>query len=90
MGSVYEVKVTLESSEDLENVRIGMTGDAKFILKKRSDVLFVPPDFVNSDKTGKFVSVGDKKNKVYVEVGFENEEQVEIAGDIKEGDIVVD
>jgi len=90
-GVVYRVKVEIvDESITKESLRIGLTGDAKFTLSEKDDVLFVPTGFLNSDKAGKYVSVGSVKNKVYVEVGLEGEERVEIMGDIKEGDTVVD
>lgn len=87
LGSVYEVKVTLD--EIPEKVKIGMTGDAKFILETKDNILFVDNDFVNTDKKGKYIFINNKKNKVYIEVGIENETEIEISGDIKEGDTVV-
>jgi hypothetical protein len=91
-GSVYKVKVRFkDSGADTDKLRIGMTGDAKFVLSERNDVLYVSPEFVNSDSKGKYVRKGEGKNdKVYVEVGIENEERVETSGDVKEGDIIFD
>lgn len=91
-GSVYKVKVKFESGDvSADKLRIGMTGDAKFILSEKQDVLYVPPKFINSDSEGKYVRNGEKKNdKVYVELGIEGEERVEISGDIEEGDVVFD
>jgi membrane fusion protein (multidrug efflux system) len=91
VGAVYEVKVIFPSDDaDLSKLRIGMTGDAKFILSEKSDVLYVPPEFVNSDTKGKYVNLGKTNNKVYIETGIEGEERVEIMGDIKEGDTLYD
>ena len=90
-GTVYRIKVEIvDESIIKESLRIGLTGDAKFTLNQKDDVLFVPTGFLNSDKSGKYVSVDSLKNKVYVEVGLDGEERVEIIGDIKEGDKVVD
>ncbi len=92
LGSVYKVKVIFESGDvSADKLRIGMTGDAKFILNEKHDVLYVPSDFINSDSEGKYVKTGEGKNdKIYVELGMENEERVEISGDIKEGDTIYD
>ena len=91
-GSVYKVKVEFAGNDmDTNKLRIGLTGDAKFVLSKKSDVLYIPPEFINSDSGGKYIRIGTKKNdKVYVELGIENEERVEISGDISEGDTVYD
>lgn len=91
VGSVYKVKVGFPAdSIDLKKVRIGMTGDAMFILSEKKDVLYVPPEFVNSETKGKYLRLGKNNNKVYVDVGLEGEERVEVSGDIKEGDTVFD
>jgi len=91
VGAVYRVKVVLsENLEDADNFRIGMTGDAKFILSQNEDVLFVPTRFINSDLNGRFVNLGKTNNKVYIETGLEGEERTEVKGDIKEGDTVYD
>ena len=90
-GTIYKVRLDVEDeSLDSASLRVGMTGDAKFILKEKSDVLYVPPKFVNSDKKGRYVNLSTKNNKVYVEIGLEGEDRFEIEGDIKEGDKVYD
>lgn len=91
IGTMYEIKVEFSDEDlDIEEIRIGMSGDAKFILSQKENVLYVPPQFINSDKEGKYVYKNSKKNKVYIEVGLEGEERVEITGDIKEGDTLYD
>jgi len=89
IGTVYEVKVRF-ANIDAQKIRIGMSGDAKFILSEKENVLFVPPEFVKTDTTGKYVNLTKKNNKKYIEVGIESEDKVEIKGDINEGDIVYD
>jgi RND family efflux transporter MFP subunit len=91
-GTVYKVKVKFDTGAFGEVLpRIGMTGDAKFVLSEKSDVLYVPSEFVNSDVKGKFLKLGKSNNKTYVETGIENEESVEIKSEkVKEGDVVYD
>lgn len=90
-GTVYKIKVKfLKGDFDSKKYRIGMTGDAKFVLQEKEGVIYVPPKFVSSDNKGKYLKVGKSSNKVYIEVGIEGEDRVEIKGDIKEGDIVYD
>lgn len=91
-GTVYKIKVDfLKDSFDTNVYRIGMTGDAEFILSEKENVLYLPPKFVNSDSKGKYVRKGKRNNKVYIEVGVEGEDRVEIISDeVKEGDIVFD
>ncbi|OGM20354.1 hypothetical protein A2863_04440 [Candidatus Woesebacteria bacterium RIFCSPHIGHO2_01_FULL_38_9b] len=90
VGTVYEVKVRL-TSVDIKKIRIGMSGDAKFILTEKENVLFLPPEFINSDNSGKYLRLSSPKNKTFIETGLEGEEKVEINSDkIKEGDVVYD
>jgi RND family efflux transporter MFP subunit len=90
-GAVYKVKVVFDASTFSETLpRIGMTGDAKFVLSQKENVLNVPPKFVNSDNEGKYVNLGKIGNKVRVEVGIEGEESVEIVSGVKEGDVLYD
>ena len=91
VGTVYKVKVNfLEAKFDPVKYRIGMTGEARFVTQKKSDVLYLPPKFINSDSQGKYVYLGRKRKKVYIETGIEGEEKVEIVGGLKEGDLVYD
>jgi|GEM_PF-617956 len=96
-GTVYKVRILLDDPT-LNGVafRIGMTGDAKFTLSEASDVLLVPSNFVNTQKGEKYVNLGRKNNKVFVDIGVEGEDDTEITGEaveseeIKEGDTVYD
>jgi len=90
LGTVYKIKVLLENIPTDLLLKVGMTGDVKFILQEKNDVLFVPPRFINTDKDGKFVYLGNKNKKVRVIVGIEGEDRTEIQGDFKAGDLVID
>ncbi len=90
LSATYRITVTPDSKVDSGKVRVGMTGDAEFILSQKENVLYVPSQFVNADKKGKYVLKNNSKNKVYIEVGLEGEERIEIIGNIKEGDILYD
>jgi len=90
-GTVYEVKVDFSEIKDLkESLRVGMTGDAKFILSQSENALYVPSRFVNADKDGKYVYLGSKENKVYIKTGVEGEENIEILEGVSEGDVLYD
>lgn len=91
-GSVYEVKVKfVDFDYDISKFRLGMTGDARFSLEEKADVLYVPPQYVNSDSSGAYVSTKKRNGKTYVDVGLEGEERVEIKGDsVSEGTVVFD
>lgn len=84
-GSVYKVKISFNVDDvELEQIRMGMTGDAKFKLSEKEDVLYLPSEFVNTDTKGKYIKKGKKNNRTYIEVGIEGEERVEVSGDIGE------
>jgi RND family efflux transporter MFP subunit len=91
IGTVYKVKVQFDGDEIQKLLpRIGMTGDAQFILSEKTGVLYVEPKFVKSDKEGKYVNLGGKDKKVRVTVGVEGEDRIEITNGVKEGDILYD
>ncbi|MFC1710174.1 efflux RND transporter periplasmic adaptor subunit [Patescibacteria group bacterium] len=91
VGAVYEIKVIFPQEDpDFNKVRVGMTGDARFTLSEKMDALYIPVEFLNTDKQGKYVNLSRLNNKVYVEIGVEGEDTVEIIGDVKEGDVVFD
>lgn len=91
-GTVYEVKIAFEnlSSQDIKNLKfkIGMTGDANFTTNEKKDVLYVAPQYIKEDTKGKYLLVGPKKEKVYIQTGLEGTDRVEVNGNIKEGDII--
>ena len=87
-GTIYKVKVGISNANLLnDGVRLGMTGDARFQLSQSNNTLYVPINFVKTDDNGQYVTLENGK-KVYVETGIEGEENIEIKGDIKEGDTV--
>lgn len=90
-GSTYEVKVSFVNL-DLVNSRfkISMTGDSKFIVSEKKDVLYLPNNFVKQDKDGKFVKIDKKGKKEYIKTGIESEDSIEVTGNIKEGQIIFD
>jgi HlyD family secretion protein len=90
-GSSYSIKVKFEDV-DLKNsmFRIGMSGDAKFVVAEKDDAYYVPSDFVNTDKGGKYIKLESKNGKKYIETGLESEDDTEIIGDFKEGQTVYD
>jgi len=91
-GAVYKVKVLFVSNmSDYQSYKVGMTGDAYFVTDEKDDVTYVPSEFVKADANGRYLLVGNAKNKVYVSVGLEGEERVEIIeGDVKVGDTIYD
>ncbi len=90
-GSVYSIKVSFKNIDLVSSsFKIAMTGDAKFVVSEKNNILFVPSNFVKQDKTGNFVKLDNKNKKVYVTTGIESEDNTEIIGDIDEGVVVYD
>lgn len=88
-GTVYPVRLSLVLS-DYSKYKIGMTGDASFIVSREENVLHVPSNFINSDSEGEYILVNSGKDKKYIEVGIEGENRTEISGEISEGEKVFD
>lgn len=89
VGSVYKVEVGFgDQTLDLNQVKIGMTGDAKFLLENQTNVLKVPTKYIKTDKQGQYVFAGSPKNKVYITTGVEGEDETQISGDVQEGETV--
>jgi len=85
--TVYETKVTISNTKDIvDNVLVGMTGDARFELAKKQNVLFVDPLFVKTDKDGRYVLKGQAREKKYVKTGLEGEDRVELLEGVSAGD----
>lgn len=89
-GSTYKVKIKFDTTPDINKVRMGMTGDGRFVTQAKDNVLLAPARYINSDSKGKYVLLGDVKNKVYVETGIEGEDNIEIVSGVAEGDILLD
>ena len=90
-GTIYSIKVKLQEPDIFsKGTRIGMSGDAKFLISQKENVFYLPNKFINSDIKGNYINLGSQNNKVYVKTGLEGEEFSEIIGDFKEGDKVFD
>lgn len=90
-GSVYSIKISFVNVDLLKSqFKMSMTGDAKFVVSEKKDVLYIPNNFVKQDKDGRFVKVTSKGEKKYIETGIESEEYTEIIGDITEGQMIYD
>ena len=91
-GTVYEVKVPLTEATPSAMLRIGMTGDAEFVLKELPNVVAVPFQYVIEEDAGSFVNKKEngKINKVPVKLGGEYEDMIEIKDGIQPGDVLVE
>lgn len=90
-GSVYALKVFFKNISLVDSqFKIAMTGDAKFVISEKQNVLYVPNNFIKQDKTGSYIKTDKKGTKIYIKTGIESEENIEITGEIKEGQTVYD
>ncbi len=87
-GTVYPMRLTLKVDNSNYKYRVGLTGDAQFVLSQKDNVLFVPNNFIKNDRDGKYVLVGDGTEKKYIEVGIQGDERTEVSGDITEGTVI--
>lgn len=82
VGIVYAVRIKFTDlgNDDLI-LRVGMTGDAVFVQEEKTDVLYAPSDFLKSDEDGDYLLTNNGRDKIYVEIGLEGEERVEVSGE---------
>lgn len=84
-ATVFEVRVMLPES-DLGKYRIGMNGDAIMVVAQAKQALVVPVEAVDEDMVT--VVEGEKTRRVQVKTGVSDDISVEVAGEIREGQVV--
>lgn len=86
-GTVYQLKIKFNFDKSL---KIGMTGDANFIIKELKDVIALPLNYLKKDRKGDYVYVliAGKKEKRYLKKGKEIEGKVVIKEGLREGEVV--
>lgn len=92
-GTVYEIKMTLPPEIMAQGGRLGMTGDAEFVIKEARNVLAIPEKFLKNDDNGaKYVWLkdGTQKRKQIIKAGETFGDQVEIVSGLTEGDIITE
>lgn len=89
-GTVYGLKMTMELGEISDQVRLGMTGDANFMMKEYKNVLTVPEAYVKKSNGKYYVTVlaDGKKTKTEVTVGDSVEGKMIITGGINEKEVI--
>ncbi|MDO9027868.1 MAG: efflux RND transporter periplasmic adaptor subunit [Candidatus Roizmanbacteria bacterium] len=91
-GTVYQVKLILDSKARELPLKLAMTGDVSFITREKPNVLSVPLKFIKKDNKGNYIirERKGKKEKIYVKRGEEFDSKVEIKNGVEAGDIVYD
>ncbi len=74
-----------------EQYRLGMTGDARFVLKEKKDTLAIPTSFIRSDSGKKYVYVlkNGKQEKTFITLGEEIDGSTEVLKGLSAQDIIV-
>lgn len=90
-GTVYEIKLSLNEENTQNAFRLGMTGDAVFVMDKKVNVITVEGNFVKSEGDKKYVLRLDKnkREKIYIKTGLESDGKSEVLSGISEGDVLV-
>jgi membrane fusion protein, multidrug efflux system len=89
---VYEVFIDVPRNELIDDLRLGMTGDARFVLSSKEDAIYIPATALQSDEKGDFVwkKMRGKKQRQDVTIGIETEDSIEITKGLAVGDVVYD
>lgn len=89
--AVYEVVIGIQNNEKNDDLRLGMSANAKIIIDSKENVVVVPKQYVKKDEQGYYVSrkEDDGVKRVHVEVGLVDSDYSQIKSNIKEGDILV-
>lgn len=91
-GTVYEVRMRLNTDNSNYQYRLGMTGDASFILNKINDAITVPTQYLKSENNTNYVLVlvHNVKVKRPVTTGSEIDGKTIVTSGLSEGDTVVE
>ena len=88
-GTVYEVKLSL-SMDPQTKYRLGMTGDASFVLNTIPNTIAIPSEYIEEtgDKSYVYKKVNGSKQKVEVKIGEEYDGMTQIMDGLFAGDVV--
>lgn len=88
-GTVYEVKMAVSGMKNMK-YRIGMTGDAEFILKEVPNVVAIPFDYIIDENNKQYVNkqVDGKKVKIEIKTGNDYDGIVEVTDGLFAGDVI--
>jgi membrane fusion protein, multidrug efflux system len=91
-GTVYEIKIFMNTNNDKYQYKYGMTGDINFAVNEKHNVLSVPSTYIKIDEDKKYVmkKINGKMEKIYVKTGMDIGDNTIITSGLKEGDMVSD
>jgi len=88
-GNAYHVRISLPDNTNMK-FKVGMGGDTDIIFNKIEDTLKVPVSAVVTDSEDYvWVAEGGRVKKVTVEIGGENNDEIEIKSGLTEGQTIV-
>jgi membrane fusion protein, multidrug efflux system len=89
-GTVYEIKVGVDTTVLGDKLKLGMTGDINFVIKEIPNVLVIPEGYLKKDNGKYSVTVieAGKMIKKEVTVGDAVEGMMEITGGLNEKDVI--
>lgn len=87
-GTVYEIKMKMSSPS--ANVRMGMTGDVKFVFEKNEGVIAVPSAYIKTvgDKSYVTKMIDDKKSQTEISIGKNIDGMVEVTSGLTENEVI--
>ncbi len=90
-GGVVSFDVVVALTDPDEDVRPGMTADVEITTASQEGVLIVPLRSIQIEGEHAYVQrlTGDQIERIAVELGMTTETEVEITGDVDEGDVIV-
>jgi multidrug efflux pump subunit AcrA (membrane-fusion protein) len=81
----FDIKVDI--SDEIEDLKAGMTGNIEILIDKKEDVLYIPVEGIKKRDDGSyFVIIGDTLEEKTVEIGLQNNDYVEIVSGLEEGE----
>ncbi|MCL4397443.1 efflux RND transporter periplasmic adaptor subunit [Patescibacteria group bacterium] len=92
-GTVYEVKMTLPVTNSDYSYRLGMTGNADFIVREAQNVIAVPTKYIKSNDDGSkyvWIMANGKRIKQNIETGDTFDTDTEVKSGLTEGIQVTD
>lgn len=92
LGVDNTTRVSLDNPDSMKNFRLGDLVDVAVVLKKVTNVLWLPPQAIRTFEGRNFVVVKNASGlstRTDVKIGIQNDAQVEIKDGLKEGQEVV-
>ncbi len=92
-STVFDVEIKITNRKDVE-LRAGYSANAKIIINKAEDVLFIPERLITFRNDSTFVELEDtttgKINEIPIEIGLSDGINAEVKSGVKQGDFIVE